>query len=119
MFPSSAAPARTARRSPGASEAGWTSSPIASPVAAGAADSWFGGGGDDSRSLSSSHNAAQDAMDRLAFHAQVKGVSEAFGALGHDAAEDVGSLAHKAAELTAQFNALIDTRRSGCPWRLC
>jgi hypothetical protein len=72
---------------------------------AGAADSWFGGGGDDSRSLSSSHNAAQDAMDRLAFHAQVKGVSEAFGALGHDAAEDVGSLAHKAAELTAQFQA--------------
>ena len=44
-------------------------------------------------------------MDRLAFHAQVKGVSEAFGALGHDAAEDVGSLAHKAAELTAQFQA--------------
>ena len=72
---------------------------------AGAAESWFGGGGDDSRSLSSSHNAAQDAMDRLAFHAQVKGVSEAFGALGHDAAEDVGSLAHKAAELTAQFQA--------------
>lgn len=72
---------------------------------AGAADSWFGSGGDDSRSLSSSHNAAQDAMDRLAFHAQVKGVSEAFGALGHDAAEDVGSLAHKAAELTAQFQA--------------
>ena len=53
----------------------------------------------------SSADLVKGSLDRLAFASQVSQVTDAFGAVGHDALDEVGSLASKATETVALFQA--------------
>ena len=53
----------------------------------------------------SADELVKHSLDRLAFASQVSNVQSAFGAVGHDALDEMGSLANKATETVATFQA--------------
>ena len=53
----------------------------------------------------SADELVKHSLDRLAFASQVSNVQSAFGAVGHDALDEMGSLANKATETVATFHA--------------